>query len=134
LHNHGRPAPDHPGTASKKRNERNTTHTTLHEALLSRGEADWDRLRKEQAAGVEPEADPDEGEFDESGTRTVAPRRKQAISVRLDPDILEFFKAGGRGYQTRINAALRLYVNNCREAARLEEPDNAPVSARVQCT
>ncbi len=95
-------------------NEHNTTHTTLHEALLTRGETDWERLRKEQAAGVEPECDPDEGEFDQSRTRAVTPRRKQAISVRLDPDILEFFKAGGRGYQTRINAALRLHMNNCR--------------------
>ena len=103
-------------------NERNTTHTTLHEALLTRGETDWDRLRQEQAAGVEPEAGPDEGEFDDTKARAVAPRRKQAISVRLDPDILEFFKAGGRGYQTRINAALRLHMHSCREAARAKEP------------
>jgi len=32
-------------------------------------------------------------------------------------DILEFFKAAGPGYQTRMNAALRLYMNACREAA-----------------
>ncbi len=112
-------------------NERTTTHTTLHEALLSRGETDWNRLRKEQAAGVEPETGPDEGEFDESRTQAVAPRRTQAIPVRLDPDILEFFKAGGRGYQARINAALRLYMNNCRQAACPAGPDNAPVSTRV---
>jgi uncharacterized protein (DUF4415 family) len=31
-------------------------------------------------------------------------------SVRLDADILEFFKAQGRGYQSRINAALRMEV------------------------
>ena len=95
-------------------NERNITYTTLHEALPEKGETDWERLRKDRAAGVEPEADPDEGEFDQSGARTVTPRRKQAISVRLDADILEFFKAGGRGYQTRINAALRLHMNRSR--------------------
>jgi len=94
--------------------KRTITQTTLHEALLREGETDWDRLRKDQAAGVEPEIDPDEGEFDHSRTRAVAPRHKQAISVRLDTDILEFFKAGGRGYQTRINAALRLYMESCR--------------------
>lgn len=95
-------------------NERTITHMTLHEALLRRGETDWERLRKDRAAGVEPEADPDEGEFDQARARVVTPRRKQAISVRLDPDILEFFKADGRGYQTRINAALRAYMNSCR--------------------
>ncbi|MBY3179079.1 hypothetical protein HFO61_15305 [Rhizobium leguminosarum] len=37
---------------------------------------------------------------------------KQSVTIRLDADILDWFKshAGGRGYQTDINAALRTYV------------------------
>jgi uncharacterized protein (DUF4415 family) len=35
---------------------------------------------------------------------------KVLTSVRLDADILEFFKAQGRGYQSKINAALRMEV------------------------
>ncbi len=35
---------------------------------------------------------------------------KILTSVRLDADILEFFKAKGAGYQSRINAALRMEV------------------------
>ena len=35
---------------------------------------------------------------------------KVLTSVRLDADILEFFKAQGSGYQSRINAALRMAV------------------------
>jgi uncharacterized protein (DUF4415 family) len=35
---------------------------------------------------------------------------KRLISLRLDADLLEWFKRGGEGYQTRINAALREYV------------------------
>ena len=35
---------------------------------------------------------------------------KVLTSVRLDADILEFFKAKGAGYQSRINAALRMEV------------------------
>lgn len=35
--------------------------------------------------------------------------RKEAISLRLDADILEWFRAQGPGYQTRINAVLRAY-------------------------
>ncbi len=105
-------------------NEENITSMSLNEALLRRSDSrtDWDRLRREEAAGIEPEADPDEGEFDDSRARFVMPRRKQAISVRLDPDILEFFKAGGPGYQTRMNAALRLYMNSCREESRAKDP------------
>ena len=35
---------------------------------------------------------------------------KVLTSVRLDADILEFFKSTGAGYQSRINAALRMEV------------------------
>jgi hypothetical protein len=35
---------------------------------------------------------------------------KRLTSLRLDADLLEWFKRGGEGYQTRINAALRKYV------------------------
>lgn len=35
--------------------------------------------------------------------------RKTAISLRLDMDVLEWFKGQGPGYQTRINAVLRAY-------------------------
>ena len=40
----------------------------------------------------------------------VVPARKQAISIRLDEDLIGFFKAEGPGYQRRINAVLRSYV------------------------
>ena len=34
----------------------------------------------------------------------------QLLSVRLDADLIDWFKASGSGYQTRINAALREFV------------------------
>jgi uncharacterized protein (DUF4415 family) len=36
--------------------------------------------------------------------------RKQQVTLRLDADVLEWFRARGRGYQTQINALLRAYV------------------------
>jgi uncharacterized protein (DUF4415 family) len=33
--------------------------------------------------------------------------RKRRVTIMLDPDVIEHFKAGGKGWQTRINAALR---------------------------
>ncbi len=42
---------------------------------------------------------------------------KQQVTVRLDRDILDFFKQGGRGYQTRINAVLRAFVDAQRKKA-----------------
>jgi uncharacterized protein (DUF4415 family) len=41
------------------------------------------------------------------GLKPVPP--KAAISLRVDADVLEWFKAQGPGYQTRINAILRAY-------------------------
>ncbi len=78
--------------------------------LKSEGRTDWDRLRREEAAGLEPVRDDDEGEFDWSRARLEMPRPKQAISMRLDADVLDFFKAQGKGYQTCINMVLRSYM------------------------
>ncbi len=38
------------------------------------------------------------------------PEKKVALSLRLDPGVVAWFKKQGRGYQTRINAVLRSYV------------------------
>lgn len=42
--------------------------------------------------------------------KLVEPQTKQAISLRLDSDILEWFKQQGKGYQSLINAVLKTYV------------------------
>ena len=36
---------------------------------------------------------------------------KEHINLRIDKDILQFFREGGRGYQTRIHSVLRSYVD-----------------------
>lgn len=38
---------------------------------------------------------------------SVKPDAKQPVSLRLDPDVLAHFRATGRGWQSRINEALR---------------------------
>lgn len=38
------------------------------------------------------------------------PTRKKLISLRVDPAVLDFFKAQGPGYQTRMNAVLTAYM------------------------
>ncbi|OGP57881.1 MAG: 3-oxoacyl-ACP synthase [Deltaproteobacteria bacterium RBG_13_49_15] len=41
---------------------------------------------------------------------TLWPGKKKQITLRLDPDVVDFFKTKGRGYQRSINAALRRYM------------------------
>jgi uncharacterized protein (DUF4415 family) len=38
------------------------------------------------------------------------PGPKKQITLRLDPDVLTFFRKQGEGYQSTINAVLRKYV------------------------
>ena len=40
------------------------------------------------------------------------PKGKGKVSLRLDKEVLEYFKANGPGYQTRINAVLKSYVSH----------------------
>ena len=42
----------------------------------------------------------------------VLPQKKIHLSIRLDQDIVNWFKKFGRGYQTRINAVLRFYIKS----------------------
>jgi uncharacterized protein (DUF4415 family) len=65
-------------------------------------------------------ADPDwDGllDIDWSQVEITRPARKQPISIRLDEDVLSFFKSEGAGYQKRINAVLRSYVASAKGGA-----------------
>jgi uncharacterized protein (DUF4415 family) len=82
---------------------KNTKSASLEElrAMHNRGELQSPR---ENA----PTVDMPDGFWDTALPQ--APKAKQAISMRVDPEVLAFFKAQGEGYQTRINAVLRSYV------------------------
>ncbi|RBP02115.1 uncharacterized protein (DUF4415 family) [Roseiarcus fermentans] len=57
-----------------------------------------------------PEAEP-LGEDFWKQARVVVPSGKTSVHLRLDTDILDWFKAQGRGHLTRMNAVLRAYVD-----------------------
>ena len=84
-----------------------------------KNETDWARLRAmteeeiEAGARADPEWE-DLLDIDWSDAVVVMPRRKEAISIRLDDDVLSYFKSLGAGYQTRINAVLRHFMEQAR--------------------
>jgi len=43
--------------------------------------------------------------------RVVMPGGKTSVHLRLDSDVVEWFKANGKGHLTRMNAVLRAYVD-----------------------
>jgi uncharacterized protein (DUF4415 family) len=79
-----------------------------------RGKTDWARVDKltdediAKAVANDPDAAPIN--IDWSDADLVIPARKKAISIRVDQDVLDFFKKAGNGYQRRINAVLRSYM------------------------
>jgi uncharacterized protein (DUF4415 family) len=94
------------------------THIIEHsDGRLERrkGQTDWKRLDALTDEEIEASIadDPDWAEFkdiDWSKAVLVVPPKKQAISIRVDQDVLDFFKREGAGYQRRINAVLRSYM------------------------
>ena len=85
--------------------EKNIKRFSLEEIRRMKGETDWDRMRREGDYEGPPEF-----EVDWSTARLVVPDNKKAISLRVDREVLDFFKSQGKGYQTRINAVLRSYM------------------------
>lgn len=63
---------------------------------------------------TDTDAAPEAGAAWFKSARVVMPEPKQAVSLRVDRDVMDWFKRQGRGYQTRINAVLRAYVNSQR--------------------
>ena len=83
------------------------------------GKTDWavvDALSDEEiekAIRNDPDAVP--LDFDWSKAVLVIPPKKKAISIRVDQDVLDYFKIEGPGYQRRINAVLRSYMQQKRK-------------------
>jgi uncharacterized protein (DUF4415 family) len=79
-----------------------------------KGKTDWaavDALTDEQieeAVRNDPDAVPFDFNWDDAVL--VVPPKKKAISIRVDEDVLDYFKHEGAGYQRRINAVLRSYM------------------------
>ncbi|MEJ5991662.1 BrnA antitoxin family protein [Ramlibacter sp. PS3R-8] len=76
-----------------------------------KSKTDWERLK-----ATKPAASPEHPEADVKHIVRGVVRRglqplpsKASISLRVDQDVLEWFKAQGPGYQTRINSVLRAF-------------------------
>jgi uncharacterized protein (DUF4415 family) len=82
---------------------------------LARGDSktDWARVDAMPQAEVERLADEEDGRLPDGWEQSIfvgPPTGKRDIHIRLDADILDWFKAHGKGYQTRINTVLRAFV------------------------
>jgi len=91
--------------------------------MRRRGETytDWERAAATTPEEVEAQiaADPDEAGMviDWDSVTTEMPKPKIDVHMRIDGDVLDYFREAGKGYQTRINAVLRSYVSQMRRRA-----------------
>ena len=84
--------------------------------------SDWPRSDKMTKARIEAAIASDPGEagmiVDWESATVDLPQPKSVLNMRVDRDVLDFFRAEGRGYQTRINAVLRSYVDHASRGRR----------------
>ena len=79
----------------------------------TQGRADLARLRRTSEAEIARTAPAELRDIPDDfwqDARVVTPVAKEAISIRLDQDVIAWFRASGPRYQSRINAVLRSYV------------------------
>ena len=79
---------------------------------------DWARAAAMTEEEIESDiaSDPNEAGMvvDWDTVSVKLPEAKADLHMRIDRDVLDFFRRTGRGYQTRINAVLRSYVEKAR--------------------
>ena len=101
------------------RRKGNFVRYTADELAQLKSETDWAKVDAMTREEIERQAEADDGPLAESWEDTVVlgiPSPKRGVYLRLDPDLLDWFKAHGPGYQTRINAVLRAFVQARRRA------------------
>ena len=73
---------------------------------------------EDQTSADAPEAESLGAEFWRSA-RVVMPAGKTSVHLRLDNEVVEWFRARGKGHLTRMNAVLRAYVEAQKQHPRL---------------
>lgn len=96
------------------KNEKHTVRVSA--ASRKPGRTNWDQLAAlteediERAISQDPDSDPPMGADWASKAVLVIPSAKTPTSIRVDNDVMDWFKTQGRGWQTRMNAVLRAYA------------------------
>jgi uncharacterized protein (DUF4415 family) len=102
----------------KKRNATVRYTAEQLDAMRRRGESrtDWAKVDAMTEAELEASiaADPDDVHEAPDWTQAILglPPRKEHINIRIDADVLAWFRQTGRGYQTRMNNVLRAFVES----------------------
>jgi uncharacterized protein (DUF4415 family) len=107
--------------------EERITRVSSKQLAKMKSKTDWARVDAltdediERAVAEDPDAPPFWTDEDWANARVVWPQGKAPVTLRLDRDIIAWFKLQGSGYQTRINAVLRGFVEAQKTKARKQK-------------
>jgi uncharacterized protein (DUF4415 family) len=90
-----------------------------------KSETNWEKLRNltDEEIDASIANDPDwSDDWNWSEAVLVIPPKKKAISIRVDEDVLNYFKQHGAGYQRRMHAVLRSYMDQTRKKPARKKP------------
>ncbi|CBK42092.1 conserved protein of unknown function [Nitrospira defluvii] len=79
-------------------------------ATKKRSRTNWATIDALQDKEIDTSDIPEQGNIFFKRAVLRLPEPKTAVTIRLDREVLDWFKAKGPGYQTRINALLRAYM------------------------
>jgi len=79
-----------------------------------RSGTDWEYLAADSDEGIDFSDIPKLGSDFWKKAKLRMPQKKESVTIRLDHDVLEWFRGMGRGYQAKINAVLRSYMKSAR--------------------
>jgi uncharacterized protein (DUF4415 family) len=77
---------------------------------------DWQYLKDESDEGIDFSDIPRLGPEFWKKAELRLPQKKESLTLRLDHDVVAWFRSAGRGYQTKMNAVLRSYMRSARHA------------------
>src|ERR1700730_18190982 len=102
----------------KRRIVKYTTEELAEKRRTGETYSDWARAAAATSDEIEAQVsvDPDEAGMvvDWKSVAIELPKPKADLHMRVDRDVLDYFRSTGKGYQTRINAVLRSYVDRMR--------------------
>jgi uncharacterized protein (DUF4415 family) len=94
--------------------ERHTADDLRAKQARGESKSDWMRAAAmtegEIEAAIAEDADEAGMVVDWAQASVEVPQPKAVLNMRVDREVMDFFRSQGRGYQTKINAVLRSYV------------------------
>jgi uncharacterized protein (DUF4415 family) len=105
----------------KEKNIKSYTAAEL-KAMRAHSQSDWSRVDAQTDEELERLLAEDEDErgvrADWTRAKLVLPQAKKSVHLRLDEEIIDFFKSKGKGHISRMQAVLKAYVDAHRTHAK----------------